>query len=210
MCIRDRFNASRRAVKTLEQAYVLSEDELKGVKKVLRAAAMTYLAATFTALWSLLLSLIHILKRYYDADLEAGRISRDEAVFYIACLLLNDPHYYQIGGTDENGEPLLSEFSYMVLEGADKLDSACNITVRVDRNIDRKFLHKAVDYLFKNKNGWPRFSGDEEMCIRDRVYSSDDYPLPAGRSNLAEEVFHHLETGEPLHATCLLYTSRCV
>lgn len=48
------FNASRRAVKTLEQAYVLSEDELKGVKKVLRAAAMTYLAATFTALWSLL------------------------------------------------------------------------------------------------------------------------------------------------------------
>ena len=48
------FNASRRAVNTLEQAYVLSEDELKGVKKVLRAAAMTYLAATFTALWSLL------------------------------------------------------------------------------------------------------------------------------------------------------------
>ena len=48
------FNASRRAVKTLEQAYVLSEDELKGVKKVLRAAAMTYLAATFTVLWSLL------------------------------------------------------------------------------------------------------------------------------------------------------------
>lgn len=52
-----------------------------------------------------------VLKRYYDADLEAGRITRDEAVFYIACLLLNDPHYYQIGGTDENGEPLLSEFS---------------------------------------------------------------------------------------------------
>ena len=104
-----------------------------------------------------------VLKQYYDADLEAGRITRDEAIFYIACLLLNDPHYYQIGGTDENGKPLLSEFSYMVLEGADKLDSACNITVRVDRNIDRKFLHKAVDYLFKNKSGWPRFSGDEAL-----------------------------------------------
>ena len=36
----------------------------------------------------------------------------------------------EIGGTNENGDPLLSEFSYMVLEGADKLDSACNITVR--------------------------------------------------------------------------------
>ena len=77
--------------------------------------------------------------------------------------MLNDPHYYQIGGTNENGDPLLSEFSYMVLEGADKLDSACNITVRVDENIDRKFLNKAVDYLFKNKNGWPRFSGDEAL-----------------------------------------------
>lgn len=64
--------------------------------------------------------------------MKEGRITRDEAIFYIACLLLNDPHYYQIGGTNENGDPLLSEFSYMVLEGADKLDSACNITVRVD------------------------------------------------------------------------------
>ncbi len=104
-----------------------------------------------------------VLKRFYDADLAAGRITREEAIFYIACLLLNDPHYYQIGGTDENGRSLLSEFSDMVLEGADMLDSACNITVRVDKNIDRDFLHRAVDYLFKNRNGWPRFSGDEAL-----------------------------------------------
>lgn len=48
------FNASRRAVQTLEGTNLFSADELKGIKKVLRAAAMTYLAATFTALWSLL------------------------------------------------------------------------------------------------------------------------------------------------------------
>lgn len=104
-----------------------------------------------------------LLKPYYDRDLAAGRITREEAVFYIACLLLNDPHYYQIGGLDEKGGTLISDFSYMALEAADQLDSACNITVRVDKGIDRGFLHKAVDYLFKNKNGWPRFSGDEAL-----------------------------------------------
>jgi len=31
-----------------------------------------------------------------------------------------------------------------------------------------------------------------------KVFEADDHPLPEGRSNLAEEVFHHLETGEPL------------
>ena len=104
-----------------------------------------------------------LLKTYYDRDLAAGRVTREEAVFYLACLLLNDPHYYQIGGLDGEGRSLVSEFSYMVLEAADLLNSACNITVRVDKDIDRAFLYKAVDYLFKNKNGWPRFSGDDAL-----------------------------------------------
>ena len=123
-----------------------------------------------------------VLKRYYDADLAAGRITREEAIFYIACLLLNDPHYYQIGGTDENGSSLLSEFSDMVLEGADMLDSACNITVRVDRNIDRDFLHRAVDYLFKNRNGWPRFSGDEAL---NEGFMRLGYPESLARKRIA-------------------------
>lgn len=104
-----------------------------------------------------------LLRKYYEQDLKACRITRDEAIFYLACLLLNDPHYYQIGGLDENDNDLLSDFSYMVLEAADQLNSACNITVRVHKNIDRKFLCKCVDYLFKNRNGWPRFSGDEAL-----------------------------------------------
>lgn len=48
------FNASSRAIKTLEQYDVLSNDELKGAKKVLSAAAMTYVAAAFSAIMSLL------------------------------------------------------------------------------------------------------------------------------------------------------------
>ena len=48
------FNASRRAVKALGGYGYMNDDELKGTKKVLSAAAMTYLAALFVALASLL------------------------------------------------------------------------------------------------------------------------------------------------------------
>lgn len=48
------FDASRRAITTLEQSGTLYGDELDGAKKVLTAAAMTYLAATFSAIMSLL------------------------------------------------------------------------------------------------------------------------------------------------------------
>ena len=48
------FNASRRAVKILESNYILDEEETKGASKVLRAAALTYVAAAATAIGNLL------------------------------------------------------------------------------------------------------------------------------------------------------------
>ena len=48
------FNASRRAVNALGGYGYMNDEELKGTKKVLSAAAMTYLAALFVALASLL------------------------------------------------------------------------------------------------------------------------------------------------------------
>lgn len=48
------FNASRRALQMIDKNYVLGSDELKSVKKVLGAAALTYVAATFSAVMSLL------------------------------------------------------------------------------------------------------------------------------------------------------------
>ncbi len=52
------FNASRRALAAIEQNGILSEDELFGARKTLRAAAMTYVAATAAALAQLLRLLI--------------------------------------------------------------------------------------------------------------------------------------------------------
>ncbi|MBQ8546563.1 MAG: zinc metallopeptidase [Clostridia bacterium] len=48
------FNASKRAVKALENTYMLADDEIPIVKKVLSAAAMTYVAALAVSLAQLL------------------------------------------------------------------------------------------------------------------------------------------------------------
>lgn len=47
------FNASARAVSALEQSGRFTADEMQGVKKVLTAAALTYVAALFVSLMSL-------------------------------------------------------------------------------------------------------------------------------------------------------------
>lgn len=52
------FNASNRAIAILDQSGILSQEEVKGTKKVLSAAAMTYVASAASAILSLLRLLI--------------------------------------------------------------------------------------------------------------------------------------------------------
>ena len=48
------FDASRRALKALKESGMLAPEEIEGARKVLSAAAMTYLAAAFTSMLSLI------------------------------------------------------------------------------------------------------------------------------------------------------------
>ena len=48
------FNASRRAMEAIESGNILSEEEQRGARKTLKAAAMTYVAATAVSLAQLL------------------------------------------------------------------------------------------------------------------------------------------------------------
>lgn len=59
------FNASSRALATIRDNNLLTADELKGARKVLRAAAMTYVAALASALASLIRMII-IVQRSTD------------------------------------------------------------------------------------------------------------------------------------------------
>ena len=57
------FNASRRAIQAIETTGLLNDQEIKGAKKVLSVAAMTYLAAMITSLLTLLRLLFIIIRR---------------------------------------------------------------------------------------------------------------------------------------------------
>ena len=59
------FNASSRAIRILEGNGMLGESEITGAKKVLRAAAMTYVAAALMSI-SQLIRLIAISNRNND------------------------------------------------------------------------------------------------------------------------------------------------
>ena len=48
------FKASRRALQAIEEGGILTEEEQRGAKKTLSAAALTYVAATAVALAQLL------------------------------------------------------------------------------------------------------------------------------------------------------------
>ena len=48
------FDASHRALRILEERDILSKDELSGSRKVLTAAALTYVAALFSSILQLL------------------------------------------------------------------------------------------------------------------------------------------------------------
>ncbi|MBO5307203.1 MAG: formate acetyltransferase [Lentisphaeria bacterium] len=104
-----------------------------------------------------------LLRPYYERDKNAGRITDEDAEFFVFCLLLNDPHYYQLGGPDENGRDMTSPLSFLILEAAAKLKSSCNLTIRVHDGLDRKLFRRGVEILLENKLGYPRFSGDKAL-----------------------------------------------
>ena len=55
------FNASSRALATLESRYILDDDEIPGARKVLSAAALTYVAALVSSLATVLRLLLIVM-----------------------------------------------------------------------------------------------------------------------------------------------------
>lgn len=100
---------------------------------------------------------------YYIKDKAAGLIDDEDAIFMIAGLLMADTKYFQLGGPDDDGKDMINKVSWLILDAADRLDVTANLTIRVHDGLDRKFFHRAVELLFKHKNAWPRFSGDQAL-----------------------------------------------
>lgn len=108
-------------------------------------------------------SLDTLLLPYYRRDIHSGILSRDDARFILADLLLIDTHYYQISGCDLAGNDLTNELSFLILEAAHALNISANLTIRYHERIDSDFFLKAVACNFEDRNGWPRYAGHKAM-----------------------------------------------
>ncbi len=104
-----------------------------------------------------------LLRPFYEYEVNNGLVNRDTTIYYLACFLINDPVYWQLGGPDREGKDLTSEISFLILEAAEKINTSLNITVRVHENLNKDLFRKAVECLVKYRNGWPRFSGDKAL-----------------------------------------------
>ena len=72
-----------------------------------------------------------LLTPYYERDRAAGMLDDEEAIFHIACLLLRDTAYIQLGGPDASGRDVTNAVSYLVLEAGHRLNIPANIGVSV-------------------------------------------------------------------------------
>ena len=123
-----------------------------------------------------------LLRPYWERDLAAGTVDDDAAIYYIACLLLNDAKYYQLSGPAPDGSDLTSRVSYLILEAARRMGIPCNLTVRVHDKMDQEFFREAVSCLAQQRQGWPRFAGDKGLV---EGFIKNGYPRELARQRIA-------------------------
>jgi pyruvate-formate lyase len=122
------------------------------------------------------------LRPYYEHDRQELGLTDEEAEFIIACLLLVDPHYYQIGGPDRDGRDVTSRMSFIILEAAHKLKCTANLTIRVHEGSDEGLIRRGLEILFEDRKAYPRFSGDKALV---EGFCRNNYPAELARERIA-------------------------
>ena len=122
-----------------------------------------------------------LLRPFYERDIEAGRLTDDEAIFHIACLLLSETAYIQLGGPDPQGSDLASPVSFLVLEAVHRLKTPANIGVRVGRSLDPGLFRRGVEILLEDRMGFPKFIGDDAVTLG---FMRNGYPVEDARARI--------------------------
>ncbi len=115
---------------------------------------------------------------YYQRDIDAGRLTDEEAILHLACLNLTDPQYYHVGGIDEHGNDATNPVSFLVLKAVRRLRVPANVSVGVHEAMDPELMRLASEMLFKDKQGIPRFFGPENIA---QGYARNGVPLELAR-----------------------------
>jgi len=120
-----------------------------------------------------------LLRPFYENDLKKGKIIDDEeVVWFVASLLFNDTHYYQIAGQNPaDGKDLTSKISFLILEGMHKLNIPSNIALRVFDGLNKELFDKAVKYLFEDGTG-VCYSCSKGL---DEGFVKNGFPMPLAR-----------------------------
>ena len=119
-----------------------------------------------------------LLEPYYLRDRKSGFLTEEEAIFHIACLLLHDTAYLQLGGPDADGKDLTNSLSYLILEAVHRMKIPANVGVCVGESIDPGLLRRGVEILFKDKTGIPKFLGIEQTAAG---FARNGYPIQLAR-----------------------------
>ncbi len=119
-----------------------------------------------------------LLLPYYERDTAAGILTDEEAIFHIACLLLRDTAYIQLGGPNSDGSDATNPVSFLVLEAAHRLRIPANVGVCGGRDLDPRLLQRSVEIIFADRLGIPKFLGSDSVV---EGFARNGYPLALAR-----------------------------
>lgn len=122
-----------------------------------------------------------LLRPFYEKDIEEGILTDEEAIFHLACFLLTETAYIQIGGPDADGNDLTSPVSFLVLEAIHQLKIPSNIGIRVNKSFDQKLFRRGIEILFEDKMGFPKFLADEPL---NEGFMKNGYPIELARQRI--------------------------
>ncbi len=121
-----------------------------------------------------------ILYPYYRADIDAGRITRGDAVELmeeLACKLYLDYEVQAItlAGVDEDGICAVNEMSYIILEATRNVDFIRDLSVRINTETPKEFVDYCAEMVIKG-GGIPFFFNDDCFikALTDRGISLTD------------------------------------
>jgi pyruvate-formate lyase len=100
-----------------------------------------------------------LLQPYYDRDVALGILDDEEAIFHMACFLVRNTDYIQLGGPDEAGNDTTTHLSFLAMEAAHRLKIPANIGICVGEHSDPELLRRGVEIMFEDKCGMPKFLG---------------------------------------------------
>lgn len=122
-----------------------------------------------------------LLRPFYEKDVKAGRITDEEAVWYIASLFFNDTHYAQLGGLNPSGEKdVTSRISFLILDATHYLAIPSNLGIRVHKDVNSELFKRSLEYNLEDGTG---------VCYSCNVgceegYTKNGYPMELARMRI--------------------------